>query len=286
MKTIAILFHEQATGDPHSYIIGHLADFWREAGLRVVYLFGTREFVPADLLFLHVDLSVVPHSYLEFADRYPRVVNRRITDIRKSTISNQLVGPDDAWSGAVIVKSNLNFGGGPERRVGRNWLERRSRTVRRLKAALERRFPSNYPSPHSKEYQLLPSLSDVPKRWFRLQDVVVERFLPEMENGLYHVRIDMALGGRSICTRLASDQPIIKAHNSTSAVDIEPDPRVQKWRKDLGLDYGKIDYTVVDGEPVLLDVNKTIGASPSYRSSEDLLTRRRHLSEGIQQYLV
>lgn len=285
MKTIALLFHEQASGDPHSYIIGHLADFWREAGLKVVCLFGTREFVPADVLFLHVDLSVVPGSYLEFADRYPRVINRGITDIRKSTVSRHLLGPDDDWSGPVMVKSNLNFGGGPERRAGRNWLERKSRTARRLMAALERRFPSRYPNPYSKQYQLLPSLSDVPTKWFRLRDIVVERFLPEIENGLYHVRIDMALGNRSVCTRLASDQPIIKAHSSISATDIEPDPRVQQWRKDLGLDYGKIDYTIVDGQPILLDVNKTIGASTQYRASDELLARRRHLAEGIQFYL-
>ena len=27
----------------------------------------------------------------------------------------------------------------------------------------------------------------------------------------------------------------------------------------MGLDYGKIDYAIVDGKPVVFDVNKTVG---------------------------
>src|SRR6266571_4018349 len=114
-RTIGILFHEKNRKRHLSgYAITFLAEFWRQDGHRVHYLFGTRKFVPADLLLVHVDLSVVPDEYLEFASRYPIALNRAATDIRKSLISANLVRPGDPHSGKVIVKTDLNYGGAPE----------------------------------------------------------------------------------------------------------------------------------------------------------------------------
>ena len=107
---IAVLFHENDRHrDLSTYIVGHLAPFWREDGHQVTFLFGTRHFVPADILFVHVNLSVVPDRYVEFAARYPVAVNSRIRDIRKSVISRNLVGPGDPWDGPVIVKTPDSF---------------------------------------------------------------------------------------------------------------------------------------------------------------------------------
>jgi hypothetical protein len=41
-------------------VITRFADSWREEGFDVRYLFGARRFVPADLVIVHVNLSVVP----------------------------------------------------------------------------------------------------------------------------------------------------------------------------------------------------------------------------------
>jgi hypothetical protein len=64
-KTVAILFSEHA--NPERYVISKLAGYWRSEGLRVHYLLGTRLHVPADVLILQVDLSVLPGSALRFA---------------------------------------------------------------------------------------------------------------------------------------------------------------------------------------------------------------------------
>ena len=40
---------------------------------------------------------------------------------------------------------------------------------------------------------------------------------------------------------------------------VEPQAAARAWREELGLDYGKIDYTVREGQVVLLDANKTTG---------------------------
>src|SRR5437773_8137385 len=131
-RTIAILFHENnRKHDLSSYAIAFLAEFWRQDGNRVRYLFGTRKFVPADLLLVHVDLSVVPDEYLEFASRYPIALNSGVKDIRKSQISTNLVKQGDAYSGKVIVKTNLNFEGSPEQILRRHrWQLLASRFVR------------------------------------------------------------------------------------------------------------------------------------------------------------
>jgi hypothetical protein len=131
-RTIGILFHEKNRKRHLSgYAITFLAEFWSQDGHRVHYLFGTRKFVPADLLLVHVDLSVVPDEYLEFAGRYPIALNSGVKDIRKSQISTNLVKQGDAYSGKVIVKTNLNFEGSPEQILRRNrWQLLASRFVR------------------------------------------------------------------------------------------------------------------------------------------------------------
>jgi hypothetical protein len=282
-KKIAVLFHERARGtDLAGYIVDHLAGFWREDGHEVLYLFGTKDAPPADVLFVHVDLSVVPDEYLSLAARYPVALNHRVRDIRKSVTSRNLVRPGDGWNGPVIVKSDLNFGGTPERLLAQTRLQRRSRAWRGLTRAGARLFR---PAPlgSSEKYVLFEHPSEVPKRWFELDGVVVERFLPELENGLYHLRMYQFLGDRWTCTLIASQQPVIRAGTSVAVEQIEPHAEVIAWREQLGIDYGKLDYVVQDGEVVLLDVNKTTGAS-RHMPDDALRRMRRHFAEGLYSY--
>ena len=283
-RRIAILFHRNED-QPDQYVIHHLARFWREEGHDVQYLFGTRRYVPADVVVVHVDLSVVPVRYLDFARRYPRTVNGRLVDIRKSRISAQLLGPDSEWDGPVIAKSDLNYGGKPEVRLGRTAAERRSYTIQRLAdryRAWRRRKPSGL---SEAEYRIFDSPRAVPGSLWQSRDVVVERFLPELEGGLYHLRFVQLFGSRWRCTRVASPNPLIKAGSSVSATEVEPHDEVFQWQRKYGIDYGKVDYVVHDGRPVLLDVNKTVGATPGYREDDALAASRRWLSGGIHDFL-
>lgn len=143
-RSIAVLFqHHDRPSGVSGYIVDHLARLWRADGHEVTYLFGTGGFVPADIVLVHVDLSVVPASYLEFASRYPLVLNGRIRDIRKSVVSSNLVGPGDAWSGPVIAKSDLNCGGWTEDVLEAGWLRRHVRGSHRARRVYERRIPSS-----------------------------------------------------------------------------------------------------------------------------------------------
>lgn len=275
-----MLFHER---DLAPYLVDHLAGFWREDGHDVGYLYGTRRFVPADVLLVHVNLSVVPDEYLEFAARYPIVLNGGIRDIRKSTFSTNLVRPGDGWGGPVIVKSDLNYGGAPERHLRRTWLERRWRGLRRVRRAAERLLGRRPPFRGSRDYQVFERAADVPPEWFATRDAVVERFRPEVGDGFYHVRIYMFLGDRWSCTRVGTRHRVVKSEPDSRTEPVEPAPEIVAWRQRLGMDYGKLDYVINDGEAVLVDVNKTTGAS-QYMDDERRRRMRRHLAEGLYSY--
>ena len=284
MSRIVVLFHANETR-PDRYVVHHLSGFWREDGHQVEYVFGTKRFVPADLVFVHVDLSVVPDSYLEFAARYPRTVNGHLADIRKSTVSRNVVRRGDGWTGPVIVKSDLNYGGKPEDALQRTALERRFPRVYWWRHRFDQRFrPARVPIGDI-DYDVFESIDAVPEAVFSDSRLVIERFLPEIEDGCFHMRIVQMLGDRMRCTRLRSDHEVIKAHRSSASREVDPHPEIHEWRREHGLDYGKLDYVVHDGRPVLLDVNKTIGATSSYRDEATLAVNRRFLAEGLYGYL-
>jgi hypothetical protein len=285
-KCIVVLFHAgDRHNEPSSYIVDHLARCWREDGHTVTYLFGTRRFVPADLIFVHVNLSVVPDAYLNFASRYPIVVNGRIRDIRKSTMSRNLLGPSDSWDGRVIVKSDLNYAGEPERTLRQSWLQRRFPVWRRVARTAARVTGQQTPFPSWRDYMVFDRLADVPGFWFRNRHAVVERFRPEIQDGLYHLRIYQFLGDRWSCSRLASPHPLVKAGTSVRVEPIEPHAEIVAWREMLDIDYGKLDYVIHEGEVVLLDVNKTTGASRHLGDAE-LRSMRRYQAEGLYAYFA
>ena len=284
-KRIAVLFHSgnSATGVT-SYSVDHLAGYWREDGHEVVYLFGTKTYVPADLLLVHVDLSVVPDEYLDFASRYPIVLNGQIRDIRKSVVSTHLVDPHQSWTGPVIVKSNFNYGGAPEQSLTPGWLTKHF-SAWRTACHVADRITGRESFTDWTSYRVYDSVEDVPSSFFKRRDIVVERFMPERENGLYHLRMYQVLGDRWTCMRVASSQPVIKASLSVSSEEIEPHSEVHTWRKQFNLDYGKFDYLVHEGHPVLIDVNKTTGASNQVAGAR-LQEMRRRLAEGLYSYFA
>jgi hypothetical protein len=56
-------------------------------------------------------------------------------------------------------------------------------------------------------------------------------------------------------------------------------------RRKLDLDYGKIDYLLVDGEPVMIDVNKTIGLTDWLSDDANVESARRERARAIYDFL-
>ncbi len=259
-RRIAILFHERMPReDLGNYNISRLIPVWEADGHAVTLLFGTAERAPADLVFVHVDLSVVPDEYLQFAAAYPASVNGRVRDIRKSAYSPNPLRPGDPWIGPVIVKSERNHGGTPEARHGLPRLD--GQEVAPL-------FRSQL------DYLVLDRLSDVPEAWFSSPDLLVQGFTPELEDGLFHVRNYQFLGDWSLGVRMASNEPIVSVETKVASEPCPVPEEIVAERHRLGFDYGKFDFVLHDGRPLLLDVNKTLGGRSLHRAPDPVLAAR------------
>jgi len=270
LARIVIIQHEIVPPDPVSYCIKLLARRWEREGHEVLYRAGTSDLPDGDLAIVHVDLSVVPPSYLEAAGRYPRAVNACAQDILKRTVSRNILEPGDDWAGPVIVKSDLNCGGLPEARTAT--------------AMIEQGLESEFSKKWNPRYKLFTSIQEVPERVWTNPHSVVERFLPERKDGRFHLRTWIFFGPEEICRRFSGETPILKAsgYGAPEIVDVPDFLRAERER--LGFDYGKFDFVIHKGEPILLDANKTPGIPPP--TKPELRAAYINLSSGLDWFLT
>lgn len=261
MAHIAVIHHEFDPVATRPYLIGQIADRWRAAGHRVSQLRGMAEFVPADVALLHVDLTRVPSAYLAFARRYPRVLNGAAPDIAKRRFSTHLVGIGDRDTGPVMLKTDRNHAGIPERDVARARAERHGRWAVRARRLAESAMPWWLAGRlESNAYPVYRRAGEIPILARLNPRFVVQRFLPERRGALYVTRRWTFLGraefGCLILARSPDDLGTsIVGRERIAAVP----PELRAMRQRLGLDYGKFDYVMLDGAPVLFDANKTMG---------------------------
>lgn len=282
---IAILLHENDKERMlKSSLISKMAECWKDDGHEVFYLYGTNKFIAADLIFVHVDLTIVPGAYLEFARQYPRVINGKVKDIRKTTLNNDLLHITEDWDGPVIVKSDYNCAGVPER-FRKGFLGKIEKKMLSMLNSLNLNLhPPKFKS--SLDYKVFDHLKDVPKILFYYPNVVIQKFIPEMDDGQYCIRTVSFLGNNLTPKRLKGSNPIVKGETASSIeYDIETHPEIVAKIKELNFDYGKFDYVVVDGKPILLDINKTVGISPNLVSNHGIEATYRYHAEGLYQYL-
>jgi hypothetical protein len=290
MNTIAVLLDDRDDGgfDSAGYLLRLMVQAWEAAGASVVILRGTKQFVPADIIIPHLDLTVTPPAYHAFLQRYPVAINRRLIDISKATISSNLLSRGDAYGGEVIVKTNCNYGGVPESRlkprppartVTTRILDKVSSVLRGRRAAQDLAWRS-IDSIKSGDYPIFPSLADVPGGVFANKNLVAEKFLPEREGSDYCLRYCYFFGDRHINFLLRSKERVVKGSNTFSCDETPAPPELAVIRRRLGLDYGKLDYVLRDGQVVLFDVNRTPASAALARYH---LTDRvvAHLSEGL-----
>jgi hypothetical protein len=255
MATIVVLTHALDRFEERSYLVRGLFPTWEALGHRVVLRAGVFEDTPGDVLLQHVDASVVPPEYRATAARFRTTVNGRVADVRKRVVSRSLVQRGDDWPGAVVVKADLNCGGIPER----------MHDLAAIRRGLE---PPHRAGPVVERYEVLPSWRAVPERVWDDPRLVVERFLPERDEHGYWLRVWVFLGDRERCHRYAAREPIVKGARVLSREPAPIPDEIRAERARIGLDFGKIDFVVHEGRPVLLDANPTPGAPPtSARSS-------------------
>ncbi len=257
MKRIVILLHEhQRLHD--EYLLNALSVEWQKRGLTVLCVNGIRRCPDADLVIPHIDLTRTPARFVRHIQPLPTSINRQIFDISKRGFSTNLLSGKENYRGPVIVKTDKNAGGWPEyllfklryRIIARLWRKTFLTAEKALGQFACRRQLERYP--------VYESLEDVPAGVFRNRALVIEKFLPERKGETYFIRHYLFLGERIRSVRVAGLEPFLKRAACTPVDEGCPVPdEVISLRRKLGLDYGKIDYTVHEGRTAILDVNRT-----------------------------
>lgn len=280
-KTIAIVTHKHQGFLKQRYFLSEIASIWREEGIDVCVISDPETQIDADIAILHVDLTVVPHEYIALSSACPIALNFGVHDISKRAISSNIIARDSAYAGPVIVKTNLNHGGMPEKA-----LRQKSRDSSRpvgIHLTISRHWGLEpYLSPH--DYRVLASSKEVPAEVWSNPALVVEQFLPERHEDYYCLRTWVFLGESETNSISYSRAPIVKSSNTVHREKVAEVPEgLRQMRRDLKFDFGKFDYAIVNGRTVLYDANRTPNLGNFSR--ELFLPNLKTLAEGIRKYL-
>lgn len=272
MRHIVIITQTHDKFKSRDYLLQCIADFWVKMGHRVSVVAGLAKWPDADLAIMHVDLSVIPEAYVKAAERSPIVLNGATTDIRKRHVSRNLVRPNDGWLGPVVIKTDLNSGGTPELRL--------------MKQMRKGEQSSDLPaggvnSIDNGQYRIVGSSRDVPDSVWQNPGFVVERFLPERDERGFWLRVWAFLGDRERCTRYLAPDPLVKSANFIAREEVTVPESLRAERRRLGFDYGKFDFALCDGEPVLFDANRTPWAPPA-NACPALRASHLNLAQGVE----
>lgn len=257
---------------PQSSVLQALTDIWRDRGIASVA--GATYAPEAEMCVLHIDRTRLEPEDVPTPPQGVRVINGSVLDISKRLFSSLEVRPDSDWDGQVIVKTNLNHFGLPEQRGCHSISSRIRKRVAGISWRIARRLPD-------RTYPVLPSIRQVPRWIWDNPDYIVEKFMPERDGELYCLRGWMFLGTASYGWRLFSTDPLVKTgtmvrHEFITEV---PDELID-LRKRTRFDFGKFDYVMHDGRPIVLDLNKT----PAF-VGDRTSPRLKKLAAGIEDFL-
>ena len=280
MASIVVLTHERDRFRSRGYTLESFFAPWTAAGHDVRVHEGPHRPPPGDLAILHVDTTVVAEAYLEAARHYPIVVNGAVTDISKRRFSQQVVDRGSAYAGPVIVKTDLNCFGRPEafhKSLRARWSALRLGPVRAFAQRIR------HAAGRDPRYRIYGHPSEVPAAVWGDPRLVVEQFLPEHDERGYYLRTWMFLGDRGRCTRVLGPHPVVKGSDAIERVPVPVPDEVRTWRQQLGFDYGKFDFVIHDGRPVLFDVNPTPGLFVAFSAA--VRAANADLARGIETWL-
>lgn len=264
---------------PASSLINCLAEIWREQGHRITV--GPVKNLEADVGIVHIDRTWISESWLPENPRGIPLLNGSLLDISKRRISRNLLQRDSGYQGPVMIKTNANYFGWPERASSSS-----PTMLQFYHMLIRKKIPWRWTRlflPGS--YTVLDAMDQLPAWVWRRDDLVVEKFLPEKDGNEFVLRTWLFFGPREYGVRMFSRNPVVKAGGITryEYIDDFPDS-LRKVRDELKVDFGKFDYVMVNGEAVLLDVNKTPSmtmANPSSGHSPNMLK----LASGLECFL-
>ena len=258
-------------------LLAHLCLIWEAQGHVVKVAQGIRQPLKADIAISHIDLTVVPDEYSAFLETYPTTINIKATNISKAHISRNLLTKRSNYEGEVIVKTANNYGGLPE-------LIHQRLTGQSQNTMLHKRPWKRVDYLDTNDYPRFNSINDVPHGVWQNDRLVVEKFLPEKDaEGNYYLRYWIFLGDKEINVLHKSQKAIVKDTDHNSRIISGVPDELRAIRKEMGIDFGRIDFGIVDDKAVVYDINSTpaIGENQLYLIGGKLA----ELAEGIKLYI-
>lgn len=277
-KTILVVMLENSPNfKEQSSLLAHLCLIWEAQGHAIRVAQGIRQPLQADLAISHIDLTVVPDEYSAFLEGYPATINIQATNISKTHISRNLLTKESNYLGEVIVKTANNYGGLPE-------LMYQSQSGQLQNVMLHERPWKRVEYLDTNNYPRFSSIKEVPHGVWQNHRLVVEKFLPEMDaEGNFCLRYWIFLGDKEINVLHKSSKAIVKDTDHNSRIITEVPDELRAFRTEMGIDFGRIDYGIVNGKAVVYDINST----PAAGENQLHLIRGElaELAEGIRQYI-
>lgn len=243
-----------------SYSITQLLPYLEQAGLKVRLLDRPARQDRAPAALLHIDLTVVPPPYRDIGQRYERSINGRALSIHRYLYSTLRLEAGDSHRGPVIVKTVLNSRGRPEQRwwQHRNGLTRSAHAIRKL-------FDPGYKERLCPPYRVYHTIGEVPQDVWRNDRLMVEKFAFEtLDLPIVKHRYMFLLGAEINMRQVYDDVLCAGSKILSNEVGGAVPPEVLAVRQRLNLDFGAIDYFIVDGKGVVVDANKTVGSNPEW----------------------
>ncbi|RWE47998.1 hypothetical protein [Mesorhizobium sp.] len=247
-------------GSGEGYAIQSLLPGLEQAGLKVRVLDRPPRTARAPAALLHVDLTTLPDPYRDVAGLYERAINGRALSIHRYLYSSLRVEEGDAHPGPVIVKTVLNSQGRPEL----HWQKQRNAWTRG--AHLVRKIiEPGYKQRMCPPYRVYETIGQVPAQVWRDERLMVEKFafdsldLPIVKHR-YMFLLDAEVNMRQTYNDiLCAGSKIVR-----NEIGDPVPPEVIEVRNQLHLDFGAIDYFIVDGKGIVVDANKTPGSNPEW----------------------
>ncbi len=131
-------------------------------------------------------------------------------------------------------------------------------------------------------YPIFENIQSVPPDVWENENLVVERFLADYQDGLFYINYFVFFGEKEISGRMGAADPIVKFSNCLVDQTVPVPEIIRHCRAQMDADFGRIDY-VRDGDNYfVIDVNKTEGGGVSNHEVQEEL---HFLASGLETFL-
>ena len=183
-----------------------------------------------------------------------------------------------------MVKTDHNHAGMPERMLRKEVPGLQGALLRLIERLAPVSWFGHMPND---QYVVFEHKDAVPGWVWRARGLVVQPLYMERRGDLFALNQWYFLGDQGRVSTLLSRSPVVKIANVAEFVPLhqEVPDEIRRRREELQFDYGKFDYVIVDGKPMLLDANRTPDEGPAFPTIPRIADICAVLAPALAQFL-